>query len=137
MSLKDKHIQQSSLSVMQMANDGDIPNKLGEGGHIEKEALVESRLWHVLLFHDPFSRLDWGDDRFRKGLSVFLVDESLDVLAIHVGCRWIILLVFVKDYSVMNGFYDCRRVFSNRVEISNRIKQLKRVGKLIILIREG
>ena len=120
-----------------MANDGDIPDKLGEGGHIEKEALVESRLRHVLLFHDPFSGLHWSDDRFRKGLSVFLVDECLDVLAIHVGCRWVILFVFVKDYSVMNGFYDCRRVFSNRVDISSRINRLKRVVKLILLIREG
>ena len=95
-----------------MANHGDIPDKLWEGGHIEEEALVKSCLWHVFLFHDPFPGLYWSDDRFRKGLSVFLVDESFDILAIHVGRGWVILFVFVEDYSVMNGFCDCRRVIS-------------------------
>lgn len=111
-SFKDKHIQQGGLPVVQMANDSNIPDKLREGGHIEQEALVESGLRHALLFHGPFSGLDRSDDGLGKRLSVFLLDESLDILAIHVGCGWIILFVLVEDYSVVNGFYDRRRVIS-------------------------
>ena len=112
MSLKDKHIQQGCLSVMQVANDSDISDELGEGGHIEEEALIESCLWHVFLLHDPFPRLDWSYDRFRKGLGVFLVDKSLDILAIHIGRRRVILFVFVEDDGIVNGFCDRRREIS-------------------------
>ena len=111
-SLKDERIQQSRLSVMQIANDGDIPDKLRERSGIEEETLVKSRLWHVLLFHDPFPRFYRSDNGLGKRLSVFLLDEGLDVLTIHVGCGWVVLLVFVKDYGVMDGFCDCRRVIS-------------------------
>ena len=107
-SLEDERIQQSRLPVMQMANYGDIPHELWERGHIEEEALVKSCLWHVFLFHDPFPGLYWSDNGLRKGLSVFFMDESLDILAIHVGCRGVVLLVFMKDYGVVNGFCDCR-----------------------------
>ena len=78
-----------------MANDRNISDKLWERGHIEEECLVKSCLWHVFLFHDPFPGLDWGYNRLRKGLGVFFMDESLDILAIHVGCGWVILLVFM------------------------------------------
>ena len=111
-SLKDERIQQSCLSVMQMADYGDIPDKVRERGHIEEEALVESCLWHVFLFHNPFPGLHRSNNRLRKGLGVLLVDEGLDVLAIYVGRRWVILFVFMEDYSIMDGFCDCRRIIS-------------------------
>lgn len=111
-SLKDEHIQQSCLPMMQISNHGDVPDELWERGHIQEEALIESCLWHVFLFHDPFPGLDWSYNGLRKGLGVFFMDESLDILAIHVGCGWVILLVLMEDYSVVNGFCDCRGVIS-------------------------
>ena len=140
-SLKDEHIQQSRLSVVQMANDCNISDKLWERGHIEEKCLIKSCLWHVFLLHDPFPGLDRSDDRLRKRLCVFLLDESLDILAIHVGRRWVILFVFVEDYSVVDGFCYRRGVISAtgwtpRVEWE-AVKRLKRVGKRFLLIREG
>jgi hypothetical protein len=69
---------------MQMTDDGDIPDKLGEGGHVKQKALVESRLRHAFLFHGPFSGLYWSDYRLGERLSVFLLNEGLDILAIEV-----------------------------------------------------
>lgn len=95
-----------------MTNDGNIPDKLWEGGHIEEEALVKSCLWHILFFHNPFPGLYRSDDRLGKGLSILLLDESLDVLAIDIGCGRVILFIFVEDYSIMDWFCDCRGVIS-------------------------
>ena len=95
-----------------MTDVSDVPDELWERGHIEEESLVKSRLWHVFLLHDPFPRLYRGDYRFSEGLSVFFLDESLDILAIHVGSGWVVLFIFVEDYSVMDGFCDCRCVIS-------------------------
>jgi len=78
-----------------MTNNGDIPDKLWEGGHIEEEALVKSCLWHILFLDDPLPGLYGSDNRLGKGLSIFLLDESLDILAIDIGCGWVILFVFV------------------------------------------
>lgn len=78
-----------------MTHDGDVPDKLWEGGHIEEEALVKSCLWHILFFDDPLPRLYRSDNRLGKGLGIFLLDESLDILAIYIGCGWVILFIFV------------------------------------------
>ena len=111
-----------------MTDDSDVPDELWERGHIEEESLVKSRLWHVFLLHDPFPRLYRGDYRFSEGLSVFFLDESLDILAIHVGCRWVILFVFVEDYGVMNGFYDCRRVILASVGLKETSEARRETG---------
>ena len=92
-----------------MTDDGDVPDKLGEGGHVQEERFVESGLRHSFLFHGPFSGLYRGDDRLGERLGVFLLHESLDVLTVKVGCRRVVLFVFVEDDGVMNGFCDCRR----------------------------
>ena len=112
MSLKDEGIQQSGLSVMQMTNDSYIPHKLGERGHIEEEGLVESSLWHILLFYGPFSGLYRSDDRLCERLCIFFVDESFDILTVHVGRGRVILFIFVEDYSFVDGLCDRRRVIS-------------------------
>lgn len=78
-----------------MTNDGDIPDKLRERGHIEEKAFVKSGLWHILLFHDPFPGLYRSDNWLGERLGIFLLDESFDILTIHVGRGWVILFIFV------------------------------------------
>ena len=118
MRLKNEHVHQRSLAMVQVPHNRHIARHRRELEHTQHEAgsmilislsllivwrysnetsspLVIPRLRHVFLLHNPLPHFNRRHDRFCEGLRVFFLDQSLDVGAIDLFCSWVVLLVLM------------------------------------------
>lgn len=121
MCLEHEHVHQRGLAMMQVTNNCNIPNHFREGSHIQQESvevspcpkyskvrpgspLVEPSFRHVLFLHLPFSNFDGGNNGLCERLRILFLHKRLDVVTVHIRGRRVVLLVLVKNDSIMNGF---------------------------------
>lgn len=110
----DESVEKRSLAVVKIANKRDISDMVGEVHEICLPFPRVPDLGDVFLFANVGCVFDGSDDGLREILSVALVQQSLNILAIYLGrlvvivnevrctyffCGWVILLVFVQDNS--------------------------------------
>lgn len=126
-SLVYEHIEECSLSMVQMSDDRNVPDHLWvrsqshheptkntfkisflalfplepERESIERGLLIIPTFLYSFRFSNPkLSRLDGFDDRYRERLGIFLLYHSFYSFSVHCRGRRVVRLVIVEDYCV-------------------------------------